>query len=102
MRPWLTAAILLLIAKAAAAREFYVAPAGSGTAATAPNPSAIAYANGSAVAGDVVRLAAGDYGTQAIAPAANGTGFGHRIAYVGDVTSPSRVRFAGRLALSRS
>jgi hypothetical protein len=69
-----------LIAAPASAVDRYVSPSGSGTACSAGSPCALTTANSQAVAGDVVRMRAGNYGTADINPANNGTS-GARITY---------------------
>jgi hypothetical protein len=90
-RALLALACLLLGVGPAAAAVYYVSPAGSGSACTESQPCALSSVNPRVVAGDVVRLAAGTYTGDGIAPAGSGASYrpGGMITYVGSIANPA-------------
>ena len=81
--------MLLLSASPASAVTKFISPSGSGTACTAGSPCSMTQANNTAVAGDIVSMAAGTYAT-APDPVNSGSS-GNPIEYRGDPTNASAV-----------
>lgn len=87
------------VASPAAAATYYVSPSGNSTnPGTQGAPWSISKALSSAVAGDVVQIAAGAYSGD-FRPANSGN-TGGRISFVGNLANPSSVTFSGNINLS--